>query len=178
MTYLTKKKKKKSICICQIFASVQVGSIFSSSGVPGPWVISRISFSTPSKSGLSIACHLTSRMPYHKATLFPVGFYSFWLDFSHRLCALFITAFSRLFWPAVWTGIVLGFGAVEIKATVYVTRSMSASFAEGQGWLLGMGSGNFVLTCFDKRLTGWSLTTKLDQNSARISPECSKILSS
>ena len=53
-----------------------------------------------------------------KQLFLAAGFYSLWSDFSHRLCALFIATFSGLFLPAVWTVVLLGFDASEIKATV------------------------------------------------------------
>ena len=48
---------KTSVCWV---VSVKTGSILSSTVIPGPWMISGISFSTPSKSASLMACHSSS----------------------------------------------------------------------------------------------------------------------
>ena len=59
-------------------------------------------------------------LEYHSAKqlFLVVGFHSLWSDFSHRLFASFIAAFSGLFLFAVWTVVLFGFDAPEIKATM------------------------------------------------------------
>ena len=67
-----------------------------------------------------IDCVLFALQEYlsEKQFFLATGFYTLWSDFSHRLRALFIAAFSGLFCPAAWTMVLVGFNAPKIKATV------------------------------------------------------------
>ena len=107
---------KTSVCLD---ASVETGSIFPSTGTPGPWMISGISFSTPSKSTSSMTCHLSSgnAIAQTNSFLWQASILPQW-DVFQRLFALFIAAFSGLFQPAVWTVVLLGFDAPKRKTTV------------------------------------------------------------
>ena len=57
----------------------------------------------------------------HRAKqLFLAACFSSWSsDFSRRLPALFIAAFIGIFWPAVWTVVLLEFDDPKINATVF-----------------------------------------------------------
>ena len=68
---LYKEKRKRKLCaFVRFYASVQAGSIFSSTWIPDPWVISGIWFSTPSKSMSSIVCYSRSRNTATKSNSF------------------------------------------------------------------------------------------------------------
>ena len=57
----------------------------------------------------------------HRAKqLFLAACFSSWSSgFSRRLPALFVAAFIGIFWPAVWTVVLLEFDDPEINATVF-----------------------------------------------------------
>ena len=106
------------MCICQVLFSICSGYIVKYRGsrsVSDPWNIIlntiKINFIDWVPFEL-LECHSAKQL------FLAVGSYSLCSDFIHRLCALFIAAFSELFWPAVWTVVLLGFDVPEIKATV------------------------------------------------------------
>ena len=81
---------KTSVCWV---VSVKTGSILSSTVIPGPWMISGISFSTPSKSASLMACHSSSGNAIAQSNFFWYALLFFHGEKFFRGCLLYLLLF-------------------------------------------------------------------------------------